>query len=527
MTPLFREMERVSQRFTTAIRGLTVVKTVWANDEGLSVVRFEISSDRDDPARFRLVESVPAEFPMENIGPHPKYGGDKWTKTGDGEFVYTDRLEPDGEKSTLYGIKGLSESTLESFLTDAVVTIDPVGDEPATDSDDATIMTTDDTENGEPDDDTEQDDDFTRGEGSEDFTRGGSGDFTRGAGGNFDDRIPRVEDLNSVSGGWGGEQPHQRNGPSDIQFVGSKAHTSESSETDDSSQPIELEDPTRGDGETDDSDTEADDSEAGRGDAAESDAIEPSGPGTDHESDGDSNTDVGDDDVGSGEDTADEDDAVEDDSTEDVDTGHETASEDDSLFDDELETDDDESIVDALVTELSERDLSDDERAVLREALGPSERTSVDVRLRHVQNRVDDLSAYIEALESFLDENGTAEQVLDDLQSESEAMRDDIDDLEAAVTASQEALTVVERQVQALEDRMVDEATFEERLDELDGKLVSESELEGELDELTDELAALRDDVETGKQWRSNLSQAIQLPGMMESDGGEIESDEE
>ncbi|MRW98051.1 MULTISPECIES: hypothetical protein [Haloferax] len=559
MTPLFREMDRISQRFTTALRGITVVKTVWANDEGLSVVRFEIDSAREDAVRLRMVESVPDSFPMENVGPHPKYGGDKWTKTDDGEFVYTDRLEPNGEKFTLYGVKELSSNNLESFLTDAQVTIDPLGDEPIDDSGDESTMTTEDTENdGLDDDGTDDDADFTRGGGStEELTRGGSReDFTRGGGGNFDDRIPRVEDLGTVSGGWGTDQSGQGNDPSNIQFVGSKAHASESSQTDESRPPIELEEPT----ETFDSDapeSEGDDADAVESEGDDADAVETEGDDDGVESDSvdspelveesdttdtgtdDTSAEDADDDAEAVEDADAEAEAVEDESTledeasnttdESQESESEVTSGDESLFEDAHEVDGDDSLVDALVTELAARDLSDDERAVLREALGVSAPTSVDVRLRHVQNRVDDLDAYTTALESFLDENGTAEQVLDDLQTETEAMRDDIERLESTLAASKEAIELVEQQVTAIEDRMVDEATFEERLGELDEKLVSESEFEAQLDDLSTDLTEIRADVETGKTWRSNLSQAIQLPSaMMDADGSDgSESDEQ
>ncbi|WP_416841576.1 hypothetical protein [Haloferax sp. DFSO52] len=517
MTPLFSEMERISQRFTTAIRGITVVKTVWANDEGLSVVRFEISSARDDSVRLRLSEPVPDDFPMENIGPHPKYGGDKWTKTADRELVYTERLEPNGETFTLYGIKELSADTLEAFLTDAVVTIDLLGDEPATDSDDSMTMTTEDTETDELDtDDTDLEDDFTRGGAPSD-------DFTRGGGSSFDSQIPRVEDLGSLPGGWNTDQSTQHDDPTNIQFVGSKAHASESDETDESHSPIELEDPTQ----------EADDeSETAVDDGEESDAVDSTEPQADPE-----NPETPSDDTLFDEEPHDEEgDEVESTSEEESSTGtdedherdQERSTDEDSQLDAaELDTEsDDDSLVDALVTELSTRDLSEDERTVIREALGVSAPTSVDVRLRHVQNRVDDLAAYTTALESFLDENGTAEQVLDDLQTETESMRDDIERLESALTASKEAIKIVEQQVTELEDRMVDEATFEERLDELDGQFVSESELDAQLTDLSDDLAEIRGDVETGKTWRSNLSQAIQLPGMMDGEPVESEADE-
>ncbi|KAB1190046.1 hypothetical protein GJR96_17905 [Haloferax sp. MBLA0076] len=550
MTPLFREMERVSEKFVTAIRGVTVEKSVWANGEGLSVVRLEISSERDDRVDFRLLESVPPDFPLENLGSHPKYNGDKWTKTDDRAFVYADRLEPSGEVSTLYGIKGLSPNDLESFLTETAVEIDPAGDEPASDCDDSTTMTNDDTTDTELDDDTGTDE----------------RPFTSRS--DFNGRIPRVEDLRSASGRW--DSKHADTNSSDIQFVGSRAQSSADS---DSQSKIELDDPTEGadenelitesdsDGspEEDAPDTSAevetadsaqssverdsvgtDERDSVDTDEIEADAVEDtrdSPEDADEAVDADS-AESGDEDV-SLEDSPDEEttkDPVDPAGTE-AEGDDESASEPDELGTDssdpdpvESETDkvtDADSVVGALVAELSARDLSAEEEAVLRDSLGASSPNSLDVRLEHVQNRVDNLAAYTTALEEFLDENGTAEQVLDDLQTDTAEMREDIERLESALSASKEAIQTIESQVESIEDRMVTTSTFEERLSDLDERLVSESALEAQVAELTDELEAIRGDVETGKTWRSNLSQAIQLPGMMEEANDESASQTE
>ncbi|KAB1185012.1 MULTISPECIES: hypothetical protein [Haloferax] len=521
MTPLFREMERVSEKFTTAIRGITVEKSVWANGEGLSVVRFEISSDRDDAVRLRMVESVPSDFPMENLGPHPKYGGDKWTKTDDGAFVYTDRLAPEGEAFTLYGIKGLSQSSLESFLTEVGVEIDPAGDEPTTDSDDLLTMTNDNAENSEPDDETT------------------AQETTFKPGDDFEGRIPRVEDLRSTSGSWSTSRTgRDRDISSDIQFVGSKSQNA--AERDDGPSAndgsLELADPTEGDA---DSSVEASTSDSAEP-VVETDTLSPdNSDSTAVDEESEELTDAAEEaDHGSDEpdgesvdvETPDIDEDGEVDSAEvvedDVDTAESEAEDADAPTSEVSATDESEpaehdaseveSIVDALVEELSSRDLSDDELAVLRDSLGTSAPTSLDARLSHVQNRVDNLAAYTKALEEFLDENGTAEQVIDGLQTETAEMRDDIEQLESALTASKDAIQTIEAQVESIEDSLVTEAVFEERLTELDQRLVSEWKLDAQVDKLTSEISEIRDDVETGKVWRSNLSQAIQLPGMMD-----------
>ncbi|ADB59980.1 hypothetical protein Htur_1088 [Haloterrigena turkmenica DSM 5511] len=94
-------------------------------------------------------------------------------------------------------------------------------------------------------------------------------------------------------------------------------------------------------------------------------------------------------------------------------------------------------LIDALLAELKD-DQGGAKRAALRRALeldGPT-RTSTDVRLDRLQSTVESLAAYTDAPEAFLDEQGTAETVLADVQEGLEATRDELDALEATVDAS-------------------------------------------------------------------------------------------
>jgi hypothetical protein len=158
---------------------------------------------------------------------------------------------------------------------------------------------------------------------------------------------------------------------------------------------------------------------------------------------------------------------------------------------------DGESLVDDLVRELRRRDLSEAEREVLADSLGVTARNSVAVRLRHVQEKVDDLAAYRDALEAFIDDNGDAPQVIEEFRAEVDAVSDRIAGVEAD-------LADLSTRLDDLEERQTATA---ERLDDRTAALETARE---------DAIAAVEADVENlqaavrdGEQWRETLSEAL------------------
>lgn len=63
-----------------------------------------------------------------------------------------------------------------------------------------------------------------------------------------------------------------------------------------------------------------------------------------------------------------------------------------------------------------------------------------EARLRKLENEVGDLSAYTDALEEFLDEDGTAQQILESVQGDIEALEEDIDDVKPVVRSHAKTL---------------------------------------------------------------------------------------
>jgi predicted nucleic acid-binding Zn-ribbon protein len=161
-----------------------------------------------------------------------------------------------------------------------------------------------------------------------------------------------------------------------------------------------------------------------------------------------------------------------------------------------------ESVAAALAAELRAGNVDDDDVETLREHLDVAESTvpkSVDVRLRRLQSTVADLDAYSDALEEFLDENGTGEELVDGfredvqtLEDELAAVEDDVDSLRRTQTSLREDVddldSRVDDRIEGVESSIADErAALEDDLDSL------RSDVEADIGAVDDDVAALSD----------------------------------
>lgn len=148
------------------------------------------------------------------------------------------------------------------------------------------------------------------------------------------------------------------------------------------------------------------------------------------------------------------------------------------------ETESNEPVIERLVTELSADDVDESLKDELRDEVSNTEPRSVDVRIKRLQSTVADLDAYTDALERFLDENGTAQELLDSLDERLETATSDIAALEEQVETVE---TTVEETTAELDDTT-------DRVDELEQRLGSDLDDVGEeIDYLHDEIEALRE----------------------------------
>lgn len=163
-----------------------------------------------------------------------------------------------------------------------------------------------------------------------------------------------------------------------------------------------------------------------------------------------------------------------------------------------------EDYLSAVLSALRDRELTDEERALLRGRLGLEGDGSVSARLRHVQQRVDDLLAYRDALEAFIDENGDPPAVVDRLADRVDALGHRLEEIEGRLDATTEEL----RSLETEHDGAV------ERLDEQYDAV--RSDLAEAREELTADLETLRADVDRGMAWRERVGEATRSPSVPE-----------
>ncbi|SDQ25000.1 hypothetical protein [Halopelagius longus] len=156
-------------------------------------------------------------------------------------------------------------------------------------------------------------------------------------------------------------------------------------------------------------------------------------------------------------------------------------------------------VLPVLLHELDEYDLSESETEILADSVGAVP-VHERAKMRHLQSQVADLTAYIDALEEFLDEEGTAGEILGSLESDVAALRSRVENLESEVGEAAEAaetdaireeLSGVRSDAETNADRLDDVrdelAEIRERTSERVGKL------EATVSENSDRIASLQE----------------------------------
>jgi len=149
------------------------------------------------------------------------------------------------------------------------------------------------------------------------------------------------------------------------------------------------------------------------------------------------------------------------------------------------------SVAARLASEIRAGEVPEEELDALRDALGGGDvPRSVDVRISRLQSTVEDLGAYAEALEAFIDEHGTARGVLDDVQSRTDDLAEHVESLEGELEATASERAEIREEVEA-----VAEAVDAVRAD-LEREADRVETAEGELSDVRDDLAALGEEVD-------------------------------
>ncbi|WP_313695289.1 hypothetical protein [Halorarum halobium] len=463
--------------------GVTVEKRFTADEFPVPAVAFTLRTERDDPAEFRLVDEIPEDFPMDRVGFHPEYESEHWTAYQDHRVEYRRRLEPGEEVTTVYGIRTDDPSTGASFLGEPTIEevdedADPVGDVADVIGEDSSQVVRD-VLSGDRD----------AIPGDEDAPASGPGAISEAEGSN-----DATIDLAAAEDDLGLTDPAADEDEDPEQAADDDAVADAVGDD-----PDPLADPLEA---ADDDDEPADDDDDGSDDSgAELDADE----GDADEGGLDVPTEeAGEDDLGLAEDP----DVTE--PTGDAGAGATQAAAG--------------GIAAALATELRSGEVSEADRELLKRELELDHATSVDARISRLQSTVEDLAAYTDALEEFIDENGTADDLIEGLQADVTEVRDALDDVEADVESAAAERAELFDDVEDVRGA-VDDVT-DDVAERAEGLEASVAEIRSELEELQDEVAEEDDAVAEVRDEMADVEDELEsLSAMMDEEVGELRAD--
>lgn len=408
------------------IDGVTVRKSFETDAFPVPAVEFVISSTREHSVEITIVDDVPQEIDMEQVGFHPQYHSDQWTPYPEGRVEFEDELPPGGSVTTIYGVR-LDGTDPETFLQHPRISVggydldEPIIREVADTNESADEATTD-----AGDMDTDPPIAITADDPTE---------VVREVVGSEPDTIASVDPA-----------PHPEEGKLREPTV-SEQTADGKTELTEVVRRVEDETPP------------ADDA---RGTAKATDgsgAMVDQGPA--HRVDG-------------------------------------------------------AQLISRLADAVQEDRVPEEDLAVLESAIGTS--ASEESRIAHLQTRVSDLEAYTDALEEFIDQNGTAQQIFEDVEGDVVALDDRLDRVEARIEEGAEERSGLDEDVTDAAKRL---GAVEDEIDELHGQIGSltqdiaridraHEELEasiGELEALEEEIDRMQDEMEDEV---TNLSAAVE-----------------
>ena len=165
----------------------------------------------------------------------------------------------------------------------------------------------------------------------------------------------------------------------------------------------------------------------------------------------------------------------------------------------------------AIAQQIRTGQADDADLAALRRALGGGGDGSRDARIKQLQSELADLRAYTNALEEFLDENGDAQQLIEDVQSSVERLDQQLSSVESRADSAVTRVADVESDVDRVDDDLdglaSEVADAHEQVDRVEIELGSVSEsvdavetdveaLSGDVEEVSEELSSVHEEVE-------------------------------
>ena len=185
---------------------------------------------------------------------------------------------------------------------------------------------------------------------------------------------------------------------------------------------------------------------------------------------------------------------------------------DDTLAEEGADTDaTDESLAERLAAEIQAGEASAESLNVLQDSLLTEADTggAVDARLAQLQQDVVDLRAYKNALEAFLEDEGSAQEIiesfdarLDDVESEMATLRSTVETVESRSNSQESAIQAIETDIEELSsehDELIGEVeSLADDLDAMDER-VPEYQIDDRIDDIEAQIESVGEFVENLK----------------------------
>ena len=181
-----------------------------------------------------------------------------------------------------------------------------------------------------------------------------------------------------------------------------------------------------------------------------------------------------------------------------VDQTTESSANTDETRDDSVAAVSGDTLVEALAAEIRANNVSAEDVKLLRQAfeIAGQEGGSIQARVERLQTDVADLRAYSDAMEEFLDDNGTAQQLLDEFESDIEAIESSVDDMEATVEDNSEEVAAISDEVSSLGSDVAEiGADLEDVSDDVDSVEETVADLEDSLSDLEETVDDIQESV--------------------------------
>ena len=441
--------------------GVRVTKSFDADGFPVPAVRFDVTSSLDDETNLTITDAIPDEFDIDQIGFHPEYGSEHWTATGDGIVRFERSIEPNEEFTTVYGVRMGDDEEPSAFLDSPTVAV------------------------GESTDTT----------GIEDVVPQESSDIVRELASGKRETIPGLE---AEVGETADDAPAEANEPlldalheDSGEIVDAEAVEATVTSPEGDTESAVVEDVESVDESDDPGPTVAE--IAAGGPASEDSTHQPAETEPEPEPTSESP------DTPSNEERTE---TVDDPDTDATKPAPDTVQPSANITASDVAA--------ALAAQIRDGDVDDDDLDVLREELAPKR---ASVQIEHLQTRVSEMEAYADALGAFIDENGEARGILEDLQADVQSMQTTVGSLESSLetadterTELRETLTEVEEELAGLDDveERIDRVSGD--VDALDDRLAGVEESTERIDDLSEEIDDLHTEIREMKQWRDQLS---------------------